>query len=244
MENNRIESKTIRSQSGMVKMLVSFYDGEKLLEQTVMGLDDYISLLQGAVRRVDAPTSVMLGTVPRTLYDGFVTNEAGTLGGIFYLPPEKRQFVLAAVGDEARQSYYMPMPGLVYSLVCSKGNKRSMKCFAYKEWAGDDTVLYCYPFGNVSDEGSVCMGTVNRASDKMKTFVDLDEYIEDSLYGVTNSDYLRGNKVRLSTDATQHQFCDCYKDHEVFPNELLLEFERIPTVGALKRDLSKVSATL
>lgn len=244
MDNElQIISKTVRSQSGMVKMMVSLFDGESLLEQTVMSIDDYISLLQGAVRRVDAPTSVELGLIPQGLYDGFVTNRKGTLGGIFYIPPQKHQFILAPTDFQPRRAYYLPMPGLVYSLIFNNECQRSMSCFAFKEWKGDDTVLYQYPFGNVSSSGSVCMGSIK--SVKGSTFMDLREHIENSLNGVTSGDYLGGqSKVRLATDATQYQFCDSIAELDEFPMELLLESEKMATVGNLRRDFFKISRTL
>lgn len=241
MNELQIMSKTMRSRSGMVKMQVTLYDGETLVTQTVMGLDDYISLLRGAVKRVDAPTQVSLGIVPEGLYDGFVTNKAGTLGGIFYIPPRKHQFILAATENEKRKSYYLPMPGLVYSLICNEGAKRYMRCFAFKEWLGDKTELYTYPFGNVSGVGDVCMGTIKGTC---KTFADMRAYIEDSLDGVTNSDYLSQNQVRLAVDATQHQFCDSIENEDEFPMDLLLISKSISTVEELRKNMLNVADTL
>lgn len=238
MNNLCLKGETVRAVSGSVMMRVSFYDGEELVEQTNMSIDDYISLLQGAHKKEALPAHVTLGKIPMGLYDGFKATEPGTLGGIFYIPPQKHQFILADSGARKRKAYYLPMPGLVFSVIFNKGHKQLMRCFAFKKWEDDETVLYKYPFGNVANDGSVCMGSISPKG-KMTDFCHLREYIEDSMLGVTNGDYLTDGKVRLACDMTQHEFCDSIEENEEFPFEILLNTTKPVNVGELKKDFFK-----
>lgn len=228
---------SVRASSGAVLWRASAYMGEKLIEQANMRADDAVSLIQGAKVRKDAPTVVKMEEIPSELISALKSTDGNLIGGIFYLPPQMHQFVLAETEERKRQAYYMPLPGLVYGLIAQKGEVTFKKCFAVKEWEGKKTQLCQYPFGNVSNSGDICMGTANRRG--ITTYGALREYIEDSLLSVTNSDYLGGNDVRATTKMTQHALCDMAEKTEQFPTELLLSHELIPTVEALENELYK-----
>ena len=87
-----LKSESCRSMQGLVKMRVSLYDRGSLVKQTVMGLTDYISMLQRSEKKAEAPTTLTVGEIPQGFVDGAVSNIPGTLGAIIYIPPQKRQF--------------------------------------------------------------------------------------------------------------------------------------------------------
>jgi len=233
----KLRLETVRASSGAVLWRASAYDGEKLIEQANMTADDAVTLIQGAKRRKEVPQVVKIEEIPSGLISSIKSTDGNVIGGIFYIPPAKHQFVLAKTTERERQAYYMPLPGLVYGLVSVGGDVSFKKCFAVKEWEGMRTALCQYPFGNVSNVGEICMGTANRKG--VTTYDALKEYIEDGLSAVTNSDYLAGDDVRATTKITQHELCDRLAEAEQFPVELLLNHETIPTVEALKAELYK-----
>ncbi len=245
MNDVQIKAQTVRQSSGAVLWRVTLLDGEKILEQKNLSVDAFTALIMDAQYRDEAPQVVRVGETPEGYVDGFTTTQEGTLGAIFYLAPHKHQFVLSgrATADNKRKAYYLPMPGLIYLVVMNKGSIRSMFCFAAKEYSGDETVLYQYPFGNVSHTGSVCMGSI-MVSD-VKDFNGIRKAIEESLDGETNCDYLSSNKVRLATDLTQDAFCEQIKDSEEFPLNLLLAADgKLNTVGDLKQELALIAKSL
>ena len=241
MKNLTIKSESVRTQAGMVKMRVSLYEAEKLVTETVMSLTDYISLLQKSAKKEEAAVFMPIKGVPDGFVDGVLSNKKGTLGAIICIPPRKHQFVLAATDCRKEAAYYIPMPGLVYECIANKGNQHTFKCFAFKKWNGDETELYHYPWGNVSSEGSICMGSVKKKP--LNDFYDIREHIENSLNGITNADYLSGSLCRLSAKVTQHDFCDQISEQDEFPMELLLS-HRMETVGKLKEDFRRIIKTL
>lgn len=239
--NLRIKSESVRSEAGMDKMRVSLYEEEKLITQTVMSLTDYISLLENSTKKDERAIFLPVKGVPDGFADGVLSNKEGTLGAIIYIPPRKHQFVLAATDLRKEAAYYIPMPGLVYECIANKGKQHTFKCFAFKEWNGDETELYHYPWGNVGIEGNICMGSVKKTA--LNDFFDIREYIENSLNGVTNADYLPDDFCRLSVRVTQHDFCDQISEQDEFPMELLLA-HHMGTVGKLKEDFRSIITTL
>lgn len=237
-----LKSESCRSMQGLVKMRVSLYDKGSLVKQTVMGLTDYISMLQRSVKREEAPTTLMVGEIPQGFVDGAVSDIPGTLGAIIYVPPQKRQFLLDESGERKKAAYFMPMPGLVYMCVSNHGNIHTFRCYVFKEWEGDKTKLYHYPFGNVSDSGSICMGSVKKV--KISDFMDIRKNIEQSLTAVTNRDYLDSGLCRTSVTVTQHELCDQVSKMDEFPSEILLENTELPTVKDLKQEFRNILTTL
>lgn len=239
--NLKIKSESVRSEAGMDKMRVSLYEKGKLIEQTVMSLKDYISLLENSTKKDEGAIFLPVNGVPDGFVDGVLSNKEGTLGAIIYIPPRKHQFILAATGARKEAAYHIPMPGLVYECIANKGSKHTFKCFACKEWNGDETELYHYPWGNVGIEGNICMGSVKGKA--LNDFFDIREYIESSLNGITNADYLPGDFCRLSVSVTQHDFCDQISGQDEFPMELLLA-HHMESVGKLKEDFRRIITTL
>lgn len=242
----QLEARTLRSDAGQVVWQCVLRDGDTVITQRVMGVDDFITLIKGAQRSVATATTFPIGMVPEGMVTGYTSTDASTFGAIIRVPAQKHQFVLAETGvnnvnrtsfmtettDNKRASFFLPMPNLIYAGHVKDGALNALYCFTYKEWCGEDTILYQYPFGNVSSSGSVCMGTVSNDT-PLRSCIDLRNVIEASLDGETNGDYLTYGKVRLAVDATQHDFCNSIKDDDEFPHHLLLEHPKTTTVKQL-----------
>lgn len=242
-EKRRLEAESFYSQGGTLLFRVSLYDDDKLIEQQKLTTEAFANLLAGSVYN-DNGLAVSTGVIPAGFYDGIKT-ASGAVGAIIRVPSQKHQFVLQKT-DNKTEPYFIWMPNLVY-LICGNKDGRVMtsKCYCYKEWRGDETELLQYPFGNVSSSGNICMGTVS--TKRLKSYPDIAEYIEDSLLGVTNSDYLSKDSkgegyVRLAVEKqTQQEFCESIKDSDAFPEHLLISSSSSnveeKTVGDMRKSM-------
>lgn len=237
MNNAKLTAQTVRSEMGIVAFVCTLETGDGTICQRTMSIDDFVTLIQGATRRVTT-SKLRVGAIPEGFVDGFVSNDAGTLGAIIKVPSQKHQFVLNY--DGKRKSYYLPMPNLLYTIYAYEGNITDFRCYTYRHWEGMDTDICQYPFGNVSLGGSVCTGSIQ--SRKIKNFMDCALVIEDTLCGETNKDYLRDHddKVNLAKSIDQFSFCDELEKMEEFPHNLLLSKKE--SVGTVIQDFFKLYA--
>ena len=130
---------------------------------------------------------------------------------------KKRQLVYESTGAGSKPKHYtLPFPNLVFGLSVSNGVKQSFYCFAKKE---GDSRLYRYPFGNVSDEGSVCMGSI---STKNVT----PSIIEDDFFlGITNNDYFGDGMKKCGMKWSQPKLFSELKGKDRFPDNWLVDAE-------------------
>lgn len=245
-QNLQLQSKTLRSDAGLVCFKVDLVDGNEVLQSKTMSIDDYITLISGAERRTERPITVALGEIPEGMVDGYASPIEGTLGAIIRVPAHKQQFSLTVdknISESGVKSFFMPLPNLIYLITYSSGVRKSFDCYCYKEWEGLETKLMQYPFGNVSSSGSICMGKIVVDEEDKTSFMGLRRIIESSLYGITNNDYLTDGRVRLKERYTQYDFCKKLVDEnvDVFPHELLLEQPgNLITVADLQKKLNGV----
>lgn len=125
--------------------------------------------------------------------------------------PGKRCFVYR---DE---HFFIPFPDLIFAISVRKGNVTSKYCYARKK--SDKKGLYKYPFGNVSSDGSICMGNIS-----LKDIEHADDFAEEFYLGVTNDDYYQvGGKVKPKY--TQRQLLEKLSKLEAFPERWLIKHE-------------------
>lgn len=236
MNNAKLTAQTVRSDLGIVAFACTLEMEDGKICQRTMSIDDFVTLIQGATRRVTA-SKIEVGAIPEGFVDGFVSNVVGTLGAIIKVPSQRHQFVLNYEGK--RKSYYLPMPNLLYTIYACEGIISDFRCYTYRNWEGMDTDICQYPFGNVSSSGSVCTGSIQNR--KINNFMDCALVIEDTLYGETNKDYLRdADKVNLAKSIDQFSFCDELEKMEEFPHNLLLSNTK--TVGTVIQEFFKLYA--
>lgn len=243
MNDYKITSETLRTDSGLVAVKVMLYEEDTIIQQSVMSLCDYITFLQQSAQKKEPPTNVEIGEIPDGFVDGYKSTVTGTLGAVIRVPSQKHQFVLAEDKYNQRTGYYIPMPNLIYQICIHDWYIQKFQVFCYKEWKGTDTDLYQYPFGNVSSSGDICMGNISTTTEEKGSFLGLRDIIEKSLCGITNDDYLKGGIVRLLTSMSQHDFAKMLTDTqaEEFPHHLLLPVSAsVPqNVGDLLEQLKK-----
>lgn len=225
----QLVSKTLRADSGLVCFKVDLIkNNHEVVQSKTMSIDDYITLISGAERRKEPPLSLFLNGIPDGMVDGYISSIKGTIGAIIRIPAHKQQFSLAVdrhIAESRKTAFYMPMPNLIYLIAYVEGVRKIFNCFCYTEWNGPDTKLMQYPFGNVSAGAEICMGSIAINADDINSYMGLYRIIESSLYGITNGDYLEGDRVRLKKAVTQYEFCKELVDSnaDVFPHDLLLE---------------------
>jgi len=120
--------------------------------------------------------------------------------------PGKRCFVYQD------KHYMIPFPTLVFALSVRGGAVRGKQCYAQKEKGGD--ALFYYPFGNVSEGGSICMGNIN-----MGNYERVEEFSEDFYLGITNNDYF--GSYKLKPKFSQEQALEKLSGLDKFPDRWL-----------------------
>lgn len=221
-------AKSLESKEGKIAFKVILSNEGVIEKQGIMNPENLASFITKHQVVKEEARKCRIGEIPEGFYDGFVSSDGLSRGALIKVPMHKHQFVVKE--DEVRKSFYIPMPNLLYLLVCKGGKPTTFKVFCFKEWNGTKTRLFYYPFGNVSTNGGICMGSISYTGfNNFASFTDFREYIEASLMGVTNGDYLdhkNGKDMcRLSEEISQMDFCERLQksNAEVFPSELLLE---------------------
>lgn len=236
MNNTHLSARTVRTESGNVCWKVYLSEGEtiikpqnntKIIEQGVMTDIAFAQMVTGAIVRKEPAPTIFVPPTPNGYVDGYMSKEDGSLGMVVRIPSRKFQFSLYshASGMKTTKSYSIPTPNLVYLLSYRNKVRKSFLCFSYREWKGMETELCYYPYGNVSDSGSICMGNISDQSIgvDITDFQSLMVVIEASLLGVTNDDYLTGGKARVLTGQSQYELCESLEKSgaEIFPSNIL-----------------------
>lgn len=154
-----------------------------------------------------------LGNLPATLYDGAIS-EKGALAAVFVVPAQKRTIVYR------KKHYIVPFPSLIFGFsTTSRGAVRDNLCYALMtEKPNDSMELFCYPFGNVSRDGHICFGNIQR--DKPEKISDFESWIQDFFESETNDDYYRSDSLNCS-GMKQGDLLKKLQKMDSFPNEYL-----------------------
>ncbi len=151
--------------------------------------------------------------VPEGYIDGYFAGP-DTYTCVWEVKGKRRQFVYdTRTGSDSSRHYSIPFPDLIFAVSVSKGVRQSFYCFARRKCDGR---ICNYPFGNVSNEGSVCMGSIATKS------VTPSRIEEDFFLGVTNNDYYRGID-RCGMEWTQPRLLQELKGKEKYPDNWLVE---------------------
>ena len=111
--------------------------------------------------------------------------------------------------------YHVPFPTLIFRITVKDGQVVSKYCFARKK---NSKTICRYPFGNVSNSGSICMGNIS-AND----MTCVEDFSDDFFMGVTNNDYYRNGEGRVTFEVTQEQLLDKLSALKEFPDNWLVE---------------------
>ena len=136
-----------------------------------------------------------VGTFPEGTYS--IVQWGGGYRIAVFLPEAKRPMQYGLKGQESAFTGLIWYPSIIFLINVDVEKKKvtGMSAYAVKEKAfselSDGTRLYSYPFGNVSDSGSVCLGgnTVEGVSDYRET---VEAALNVFFSAQTNDDYFNG----------------------------------------------------
>lgn len=165
-----------------------------------------------------------IGALPEGYLDAVVT-ESGVSKVRIYVPAQKRIFQLKLQGQRLPIAYTIPMPPMVFNIHSSgdsfdndrfhgdccivKGSYNEVK----EAYYNGELQGYLYPFGNVNDSGSICMGNIRVA---MQSVRDASKFVDAFFDGLTNHDYVNGES-RVTNGMGQMQLLGELNGKDKFP---------------------------
>lgn len=171
------------------------------------------------------PVSIPIGKLPEGYLDAVAT-EGGIKKVRIYVPAQKRVFLLRVSGQKMPMVFKIPMPPMVFNIEeNSNGHFHGDCCIVegcYEEvkkaYYDGELKGYLYPFGNVSDRGSICMGNIHISMDSL---CDASIYVDAFFDGITNHDYV--DESRVSTGKGQMELLKDLNGKDEFPLTWLKE---------------------
>lgn len=159
-----------------------------------------------------------IGKLPQHYYDGAISRESGALNGkiVMIVPKGKRHTVY----ENTR--YHIPFPTLLFNFVITDGRITKTLVYALKgKRYRDNSVLYNYPFGNVSLYAhTVCWGhnTLPAIDDLQKLDVICSLFYDSP----SNNDYYTPTKSSSWDYSNLRGVYEKLQDFEEFPEEILV----------------------
>lgn len=162
----RVQTETELEGGRIIKKTISFEDYEKLLFNSQKEKVSFFSVEH-----------------PRYFYQGYASDQRGTFEVILTVPAGNHMFV----SERYNLATQLPYPALIFKLSFQNGSALHKECFALDtDTPTDASVLYRYPYGNVSHTGSICMGNI---SVKCQSIKEADRFVEAFFAGVDEGHY-------------------------------------------------------
>lgn len=205
------KSEVVYDCMGNALMRVSYEDENGIVTEKNVTMDTYLSIIKDSTYSNSAPM-VRIGRLPKGYVDGLISADSkDTFSVVVAVPADKRALSFG------HKHWYVPFPGLIFLFTVSHGNLQKKSCFAYTDkQVSESTELYQYPFGNVSDTGNICMGSVT--TQNLTDMCDVESIIDDFFFSETNNDYYSGKN---HTGMKQEELLKRLKELDTFPEEWL-----------------------
>ena len=209
-ENIKIISETVFDKLGNCLMKVRYEEGGAVSEK-VLPLDKYLALL-GDATFMKSSDMFQIGRLPKGYFDAKVSSsDPSTFDAVLVFKAQKRAMKFA------NKHWVVPFPALAFKFKVQAGVVTDGYCFGMASDVPDeDSILYRYPFGNVSDIGRICYGNIRL--DKMTSIMDVTAAVDEFFTGETNNDYFAGKNV---VPYTQAEMLEKLKKLDEFPLEWL-----------------------
>ena len=210
---------TFAGKRGEVMFKVQFIQSNGQVDVKSLNYKTYLSLLTKSVHQNEY---IQLGEVP-TGYKEAAYADRDTYK-IFLCAPAQKRLMVYQGGH-----YWIPFPGCLFFLEVKKGAvcHKYVYCYADEE-IKDESRLFRYPFGNVSSNGSICMGNILT---KRLSFEKADEFMDLFFSGVTNNDYY--DKSNILPGYSLSKMINMLEKKKEFPKRWLVETGQ--TYAALKK---------
>lgn len=159
------------------------------VETRTIGIDDFVNLIRGSVIIRQEAIKINLGHMPK----GYINGTVSTNGDFEVLIKAEEKIRCMRHYDNA---FLIPFPKLLFLI--RKGG-RSLSGYV---WAITDdditegTLLYNYPFGNVSTDGRICFGNILHSFKNIEDMQisDADKLVDAFFDASTNDDYWDAKK--------------------------------------------------
>lgn len=218
-----IEAKSLVDDEGNLYFDVGFQEGDERIEKRVSA-EIFISLLDGNLRETEKYVSIP--KLASNIYSVKISSiDKSSFDCLCVYKAEKRAFAIAG------QFFRLPYPALLMVLKVRKGARNEMSMFALNtDSPTDDSELYLYPFGNVYEDGKVCMGNI--VSKTIRSIQDVDFIFDDFISGITNEHLYR---MQNNLGLTQLELVKYIEHMDSYPVELLKPANK--NISSLKRFL-------
>lgn len=158
-----------------------------------------------------------IGEIPFGYYDAEIGSERGKFcaKAVMVLPAGKQMM-------KYEDTYYdAAIPSLVFDFDVSDERLSSTQVYVMKnEKPTDKSQLYRYPFGNVSESGTVCWG--RNQLPKIRKLKDLEEIMMLFIQSPCNSDYYRSSMYCGHEGVSLRELFEMLKDEESYPEDYLV----------------------
>lgn len=194
-------------------------DEEGVKRSRLVTIESLLGALKNSV--VKEAVNIPVGRVPFGYYDAAVGSFEGKYRAeVVTVLPAGKQMVQY---EETR--YDICMPSLVFHFKVEGTRLMYTSVYVIKdEKPADKTMLYRYPFGNVSAEGHVCWGS--NVLPEIKDLKALESVMMLFIQSPGNSDYYKGKEYCGHEDLTLRQLYEMLKDRDEYPEEYLVAMKQ------------------
>ena len=210
--NVEIVSKTYVDEIGNLFFDVSMKNGDMLIEKR-LSVEDYLGLFEEYTTEQEEFRE--LPRLPEEILKARVSNmDESTFNAVVEYPAGKRAF--SYMGEHMLLAF----PAIISFIKVEKGVRTDTHVFCIKQEdiGKEKPILYYYPFGNVSSDGSCCYGNISVSG--VKDVCAAPSVLDQFLLGETNND-LWGSKFTNSGAKTQGELIEKLRKMEDFPEEWL-----------------------
>lgn len=203
------------SQPGIVTIeIIEFVDGLKKVTKKRISFDNFVNIINESTIQSE---KMRIGKIPTGYYDGII-DVNGNYECLVVIPEGIKPLIYYD------KTYIIPFPNLLFFFQVKNFILTSSKVFALKSQnINDNTLVYRYPFGNVSEEGSICWGLKNnqKIESKHNSMKDVEEFISMFFGSPTNDDHWMSKRVKEKY-VTQRCLIESLVKESRFPSELLV----------------------
>lgn len=224
-----LTAKTVFDELGQLYFDVTCREGDRVSRKRLKP-EEFFGLFDDS-RDGECDMMQILRLPDSVLFAAQGVDQVNTFDAVFFSPAKKRLFSLFGEICE------IPFPGIIAKVSVKKGVRTETLVFATDaDSPTDNTPLYLYPFGNVSDGGVACFGNISTGVLENVTYAPF--VMELFFGGDTNNDYWTPIRVNHAAK-TQKELVENLKKLEAYPSEWLMKDSMNRRVYDLRKSIVK-----
>ena len=194
------------------RVLCTFEDDSQI--QKTISFKDYQNLIcDGVKEQKEQYTEIF--SLPKFFYKGGVTTKENNFWVSFFVPKGMHQWACSATNEFLN----IPYPNLFFVIEVNKGNVVQKNVYAVADDVPtESSLLYLYPYGNVSSDGNICMGNCITALDSISIS---DAFVEAFFLGKDAGHYYKGG-IFVKPDVPLRELVSLVTKKHCFPTEWLM----------------------